>query len=172
MRTRFGRLALASINLRYFFGPNFQRSVCRLGNNAPIIPSPIIVIAAISLSLLPTIEPSLSFIEVEITGRTIIPGFVWRIGTGSNRSSHTAHGNSRAGRPQIVVVIDRRSISSAFASRPADSPPSIDHTPDGVSPIAEGGFSGVSRGRIRHSTNLYQPRTSLTQSSTFLQKLP
>src|SRR5215510_14423618 len=182
MRTRFGRLAVASINFRYFFGPNFQRCKCRLGNNAPIIPSPMIAIAAISLSLLPTIEPSLSFIEidlsaftfdrVEITDRTIIPGFVWRIGTGSNRSSHTAHGNSRAGRPQIVVVIDRRSISSAFASRPADSPPSIDHTPDGVSPIAEGGFSGVSRGRIRHSTNLYQPRTSLTQSSTFLQKLP
>src|SRR5215470_8228729 len=66
MRTRFGRLALASTNFRYFFGPNFQRSVCRLGNNAPIIPSPIIVIAAISLSLLPTIEPSLSFIEIDL----------------------------------------------------------------------------------------------------------
>src|SRR5262249_18449175 len=65
-RTRFGRLALASINFRYFFGPNFQRSVCRLGNNAPIIPSPIIVIAAISLSLLPTIEPSLFFIEIDL----------------------------------------------------------------------------------------------------------
>jgi hypothetical protein len=66
MRTRFGRLALASMNFRYFFGPNLQRSVCRLGNNAPIIPSPIIVIAAISLSLLPTIEPSLSFIEIDL----------------------------------------------------------------------------------------------------------
>ena len=66
MRTRFGRLALASINLRYFFGPNFQRSVCRLGNTAPIIPSPMIIIAAISLSLLPTIELSLSFIEIDL----------------------------------------------------------------------------------------------------------
>jgi hypothetical protein len=93
-----------------------------------------IVIAAISLSLLPTIEPSLSLIEidlsaftfdrVEINDRTIIPGFVWRIGTGSNRSSHTAHGNSRAGRPQIVVVIERRSAFSASASRPADRTPS------------------------------------------------
>src|SRR5215510_422493 len=36
---------------------------------------------------------------MEITGRRIIPGFVWRIGTGSNRSSHHAHGNSRAGGP-------------------------------------------------------------------------
>lgn len=60
-RTRFGRLALASINFRYFFGPNFQRRTCRLGYNAPIIPSPIIVIAAISLSRLPIIESSLSF---------------------------------------------------------------------------------------------------------------
>src|SRR5215470_1612255 len=66
MRIRFGRLALASINFRYFFGPNFQRSKCRLGYNAPIIPSPIIVIAAISLSLLPTIEPSLPLLEIDL----------------------------------------------------------------------------------------------------------
>src|SRR5262249_28462153 len=60
-RIRFGRLALASINFRYFFGPNFQRRTCRLGHNAAIIPSPIIAIAAISLKRLPTIESSLSF---------------------------------------------------------------------------------------------------------------
>src|SRR5262245_47791280 len=66
MRTRFGRLAVASINFRYFFGPNFQRCKCRLGNNAPIIPSPMIAIAAISLNLLPTIELSLSFIEIDL----------------------------------------------------------------------------------------------------------
>jgi hypothetical protein len=66
MRTRFGRLAVASINFRYFFGPNFQRCKCRLGNNAPIIPSPMIAIAAISLNLLPTIKPSLSFIEIDL----------------------------------------------------------------------------------------------------------
>jgi hypothetical protein len=65
MRIKFGRLALASINFRYFLGPNFQRSVCCLGHNAAITPSPIIAIAAISLSLLPTIEPSLSFIETD-----------------------------------------------------------------------------------------------------------
>src|SRR5215510_4223437 len=45
------------------------------------------------------------FDRVEITDKTIIPGSVRRIGTESNRSSYPAHGNSRAGRPRIVVVI-------------------------------------------------------------------
>src|SRR5262249_38305635 len=56
-----------SINFRYFFGPNFQRRICCLGNNVAIIPSPIIVIAAISLNLLPTIRPSLSLIEIDLS---------------------------------------------------------------------------------------------------------
>jgi hypothetical protein len=56
MRTRFERFALALINFRYLFGPKSQRRTWRLGINAPIIPSPIIIIAAISLNLLPIIE--------------------------------------------------------------------------------------------------------------------
>jgi hypothetical protein len=56
MRTRFGRFALALIKFRYLFGPKSQRRIYRLGTNAPIIPSPIIIIAATSLNRLPTIK--------------------------------------------------------------------------------------------------------------------
>ena len=56
IRIRFGRFALALINFRYLFGPKSQRRTWRLGINVPSIPSPIIIIAAISLNLLPIIE--------------------------------------------------------------------------------------------------------------------
>jgi hypothetical protein len=86
MRTTFGRLSPVSINFRYFFGPNFQRRTCRLGNNAPITPSPIIVIAAICLSLLPTIKSSLSFIEIDLSqlilaGLRMVPACHFRFTT-------------------------------------------------------------------------------------------
>jgi len=149
MRTRLGRLALASINFLYFFGPNLQRSVCRLGNNAPITPSPIIAIAAISLSLLPTIEPSLSFIEIDL-----LPLIFARFPHGRHVTSASTSGSGR-----------RQSARRLRSLRPSATPDAV-FSPSADVYLLPLSVDGVSDSGDRHS-DFFIPPSHLT-----LWKLP
>src|SRR5262245_29195422 len=144
MRTRFGRFALALIKFRYFFGPIFQRSMCRLGNNAPIIPSPMIVIAAISLSLLPTIEPSLSFIEIDL-----LPLIFARFPHGRPVTFASTSGSGR-----------RRSARWPRSPRPSATPDAV-FFPSADVYLLPRSIAGVSDGGDRHS-DFFIPPSHLT----------
>jgi hypothetical protein len=144
MRTRFGRLAVASINFRYFFGPNFHRCKCRLGNNAPIIPSPIIAIAAISLNLLPTIEPSLSSIEIDL-----LPLILARFAHGLHVTFASTSGSGR-----------RQSARRLRSPRPSATPDAVFFSSADVYQLSRS-VAGVSDGGDRHS-DFFIPPSHLT----------